>query len=380
MPEIELEGAPDIARVVGSLAGRLPAEVHLPLLSIIVTAYNSERFVRHTLGSIADQSYSAFECVVVEDCSTDGTLAEIEGFLAERRDSRFTLLRNVRNLGQLSAQIAGFHACHGTFVAFVDSDDVLFPDCLETQLAVHLNCEPIAAMICLDSAMIDETGTLLSAHHREIRPGLWRAFRPVLEERSVDVRGERLSCLVVPPSIANTIELRLWCWTTQSFMMFRYDFLRMALPDATERFRVCSDYYIVGMAHAFNTTVIVRRTGGAYRLHGTNHFANAVLTSADQESADPLRFAWQPSELAALAATVIAGRIEDFARVYGDLHVARALIGLPRKVRPGVFRLLWKRMSFRVAVLTLAVVWASRWTARVRKTWRNIDRIIWSGC
>jgi len=381
MRDIETTPSAKLDRLLGQLAREVPAEIHPPLVSVVVTAYNYERFVRRTLESVAGQNYENFECVIVDDCSTDGTVAEIEGFLADQRDARFRLLRSDVNRGQLGAQIVGFHACHGTFVSFVDADDVLFPDCLETHLAVHLNCEPIAAMTCLDSATIDETGTLLAAHHREIRPRLWPWFRPHMHERSIDARGERLACLVVPPSIANTIVLReQYFWTTQSFMMFRYDFLKLVLPDATERFRICSDYYLVRMAHAFNTTILVLRPGGAYRVHGANHFSSHVLVSSDQESGDPVRFTWQAHELAALAAPVIADRFEDFASVFGEFHVARALVGLPRKVRPGVFRLIRRRIDFKQAALLLAMAWASRLTARVRQSWRTFTRIVWAGC
>jgi glycosyltransferase involved in cell wall biosynthesis len=377
----ETASSAHVDRVLGRPFRQAPAEVHLPLVSVIVTAYNYERFVRRTLESIAAQNYENFECVIVDDGSTDGTLGEVEGFLADRRDARFRLLRNDSNRGQLGAQIAGFQACHGAFTVFVDADDLLFPDCLETQVAAHLHCEPIAAMTCLDSATIDEDGALLSAHHREIRLRLWQFFRPRASQKTVEILGESLECRIIPPSVANMIVLRdQYFWTTQSFMMFRSDFLKLVLPEKTDRFRICSDYYLVRMAHAFNSTILVHRCCGAYRVHGANHYAQPLLISADQESGNPARFAWQADEAAALALQVITGRLERFAAAFGEFRTVRALIGLPRKVRPPVFRLLRRRVKFREALIVFAVAWVSRRVGRLRVSWGTFVRVIWSGC
>ena len=378
----EFETAPsgEMRRVLGRAASQLPAEAKLPLVSVIVTAYNYEQFVQRTLESVAAQSYGNFECIVVDDCSTDGTLGEIEEFLAERRDARFRLLHNQVNRGQLGAQIAGFRECSGTFVVFLDADDLLFRDCLETHVTAHLQCEPIPAMTCLDSATINRDGELLSAHHREIRPRLWEWFRPRASQAAIEISGEPVECRIIPPSVANGIVLRdQYFWTTQSFMMFRGDFLKLVLPANTDQFRVCSDYYLVCMAHAFNTTVLVHRCGGAYRVHGGNQFTHALLVSADQHSGDMRRFEWQPAELAALAAPLIGGQFERFASVFGEICAARALVGLPRKLRPAVLGLLRQRLRLRKAVFFLAVAYASRWVARLRGYWMTFLRIIWSG-
>ena len=363
--------------VLGEIASRLPAEAHLPLVTVIVTAFNYERFVGQALSSVAAQSYTCFECVVVDDCSTDGTRREIERFLTGQKDPRFRLVCNEVNQGQLASQIVGVRAAHGAFIVFLDADDILFPDCLEVHVKVHLHCDPIPAMTCLDSATIGERGEVLSAHHREIRPHLAKWRRPLALGRSIDGVGE---CRVVPPSIANTIVLLdQYFWTTQSFMMFRTDFLGMILPDQTDRFRICSDYYLVRMAHAFNSTVLVKYCGGAYRIHGGNGFTSPVLVSADQESGDITKFAWQAGELRAVAAAVLAERFDRFAAVFGHFHVVRALIGLPRGIRPRVFRLLRRRLSFGQAAIHFATAWASHFVASRRASWRRLMRIVWAG-
>jgi glycosyltransferase involved in cell wall biosynthesis len=370
----------DSERMLGSAIPALPNDLRMPLVSVIVTAYNSERYVRQTLESVAEQSYARFECIIVEDCSTDGTLSVIEDFLKEQHDPRFRLLRHEKNRGQMVAEITGFRACGGAFVVFLDSDDLLFPDSLEAHLAVHLGCEPVAAMTCFDAAMIDGNDVLLSAHHREIRERRWSFFRPEATEKTIYVLGHQVNCRIIPPAPANRLLLReQYFWTTQSFMMFRYHFLSLIVPDETDLFRICADYYLACMTHAFNTTILVGRCGGAYRLHGSNGFAQAELISAEQESADPTRFRWQRQHGAELAAVIIEKRFEKFGSTFGDFRVARALLSLPGRVRPSVYRLLRTRLSFFQTALHLIVAFVSARITRARISWGTCKRVFWAG-
>ena len=372
--------AAELNRIAGQVAGKLPAETRLPLVSVVVTAYNYEAYVGKALESVVRQTYENLECIVVDDCSTDGTLAAMESFLFEHHDSRFRLVRNESNCGQLGAQIAGFRASRGAFTVFLDADDILFPDSVEANVAAHLQCEPIAAMTCMDSATISRDGELLSVHHREIRPGLWQWLRPAGYERTITILGESVECRIIPPAVANRIAITDQpYWTTQSFMMFRSDFLKLVLSERGERSRICADYYLYCMAHAFNTTILLNRCGGAYRIHGANQFTQSSLISADQQSGDLERFAWQVGELAALSGALIRERFDEFAAVFGELQTARALIGIPRRVRPPVFRLLFGRLRLKRALFIFTVAWTSRWTGKVRRSWRRFVRVVWSG-
>jgi hypothetical protein len=70
MNQIACEQAQNAAEaVLGDLAAQLPGDIHLPLISVIVTAYNAEQFIRAILESISGQRYKNFECIVVDDGS-----------------------------------------------------------------------------------------------------------------------------------------------------------------------------------------------------------------------------------------------------------------------------------------------------------------------
>ena len=100
------------------------------LISIIVPIYNVEEYLRECLDSIQKQTYPNFECIMVNDGSTDNSKQIAEEYLV---DSRFTLI-NQSNQGLSSARNTGISHIReeSTFISFVDSDDYIYPDFLET--------------------------------------------------------------------------------------------------------------------------------------------------------------------------------------------------------------------------------------------------------
>lgn len=97
-----------------------------PLISVILPAFNAEKTIESVLNSIVDQTLINWECIVVDDCSTDST-NEIVRRLTER-DSRFILLRNANNLGLPGSLNRAIVVSHCNFIARVDADDPLHPE------------------------------------------------------------------------------------------------------------------------------------------------------------------------------------------------------------------------------------------------------------
>ena len=100
------------------------------LISIVVPIYNVENYLRQCLDSIQNQTYKKFECIMVNDGSTDSSQQIAEEYLA---DSRFKLI-NQSNKGLSGARNTGISHIReeSTFISFVDSDDYIYPDFLET--------------------------------------------------------------------------------------------------------------------------------------------------------------------------------------------------------------------------------------------------------
>jgi glycosyltransferase involved in cell wall biosynthesis len=98
-----------------------------PRFSVVVTTYNREAIVRRCVESCLDQTFSDFEVVVVDDASTDGTLAALRA----HRDPRLRVVAHERNRGINPARHSGVAAAGGEWVVVLDSDWELLPDSLE---------------------------------------------------------------------------------------------------------------------------------------------------------------------------------------------------------------------------------------------------------
>ena len=114
-----------------------------PAVSVIIPTYNRRDLVQRALQSVFAQTYRDFEIVVIDDGSTDDTRAVVEG----RERVRYLFQENA---GPASARNLGIRKALGEMIAFLDSDDVWWPDFLETQLDV-LNRYPDAALVCARS-------------------------------------------------------------------------------------------------------------------------------------------------------------------------------------------------------------------------------------
>ncbi len=100
------------------------------LISVIIPCYNRERSLERAIRGVLDQSYRNIELIVVDDCSTDGSCAIVEGI----DDPRLRLIRHETNQGAGGARDTGIRAAQSDLIAFQDSDDNWFPDKLEIQM------------------------------------------------------------------------------------------------------------------------------------------------------------------------------------------------------------------------------------------------------
>lgn len=103
-----------------------------PLVSVIVPAYNYERYVCDAARSVLRQTWQRLELIIVDDGSTDGTASLADRIAAE--DGRVRVVHK-RNGGISSARNAGLVSARGELLCFLDADDVFLPDKLERQVA-----------------------------------------------------------------------------------------------------------------------------------------------------------------------------------------------------------------------------------------------------
>lgn len=98
---------------------------------MIIPVYNVEKYLRSCLDSIANQSCKDFECICIDDGSTDGSTEILQEFA--ERDCRFTIVRT-ENRGVSSARNEGIRRARGEYISFLDSDDFVHPQYLEIML------------------------------------------------------------------------------------------------------------------------------------------------------------------------------------------------------------------------------------------------------
>lgn len=98
-------------------------------ISIVMSAYNSEKYIGKAIQSCIDQTYKDLEIVIVEDCSTDNTLNIIKSYAD--KDDRIVLLQHERNMGAGQARRTGIDAATGEYFITVDSDDWIDKDFIE---------------------------------------------------------------------------------------------------------------------------------------------------------------------------------------------------------------------------------------------------------
>jgi glycosyltransferase involved in cell wall biosynthesis len=121
-----------------------------PTVSVVMSVYNAERFLRESVESILNQSFSDFEFIIVNDGSSDGTRSILESY----QDPRIILIHQ-ENAGVTKALNSGLKLATGKYVARQDADDVSKPDRLSKQVA-FLKANPAVGLLGTRFEFIDE--------------------------------------------------------------------------------------------------------------------------------------------------------------------------------------------------------------------------------
>jgi glycosyltransferase involved in cell wall biosynthesis len=140
-------------------------------VSVIIPAYNYGRFLPDALESLRAQTYSDWECIVVDDGSTDDTTAVLR--VAAANDSRLRCVSQA-NAGPSAARNRGIAESVGDYIQFFDADDVLPPTKLEAQVRV-METDPSVGIVYSDARFFQDSATNLISHRV---PGLRPSTTP----------------------------------------------------------------------------------------------------------------------------------------------------------------------------------------------------------
>lgn len=127
----------------------------IKLVSIAMTTYNGEKFLKEQLDSIVNQTYKNLEIIICDDYSTDNTIDIIKDF--QKRDRRIKLYQNEKQLGVLKNFEKAISLCSGEYIAISDQDDIWVTNKIEIMLSeIEENI-----LIYHDDTLIDRSGKLL---------------------------------------------------------------------------------------------------------------------------------------------------------------------------------------------------------------------------
>lgn len=140
-----------------------------PKISVLMPVYNGNRYLRESIDSILNQTFTDFELIIIDDGSTDSTW-EILSEYADQ-DQRVRLFKNEENIGLINSLNKGLNLAKGNYIARQDADDVSLPKRFEKQIAVLDKHQKVILVSC-DIEIINSEGTLLGKLQRACDPKL----------------------------------------------------------------------------------------------------------------------------------------------------------------------------------------------------------------
>jgi len=127
-------------------------------VSIIMPAYNSEKYISVAIESLLAQTFQDFEIIVINDCSTDNTVEKVGSFT----DKRVKILQTPQNIGAAGARNLGLQHAQGRYIAFLDADDYAYPIRLEEQVS-FLEKNTAIDLVGTWTEVVDEQGKVINS-------------------------------------------------------------------------------------------------------------------------------------------------------------------------------------------------------------------------
>jgi glycosyltransferase involved in cell wall biosynthesis len=184
-----------------------------PIVSVIIPVFNAEKFIAATLDSVKKQTYQNWECIIIDDGSTDSSKQVIDNFI--KKDNRFHYLLGEHG-GVSRARNMGIAAARGEFIALLDHDDLWAPTKLYKQVAILFQ-RPEVGLVYSDAFIQSSKKTIL--YSSETKPYRGKVFHRLVRRDFITCQtaiirkkllSERKAAFIPELEMAEEFELFLW--------------------------------------------------------------------------------------------------------------------------------------------------------------------------
>ncbi len=257
-----------------------------PLVSVVITNWNYARFVGAAIDSIREQDYPHFECLIIDNGSTDDSRAVITRHIDG--DARFSVLFFDKNQGMMGAWQAALDRIGGEFVTFLDSDDVKFPHFISSHVQVHLALRLGIGFTSSRVVEIDADDRVINGSNlgfgfipfdqepRGLKPRETVPRITTIGDADYDIL-DKCTAWIGPEKTG-------WYWAPSSANVYRRGIMNLARPDidAGNNF-LFGDVYFCIFCHILAGSAVIDRTLSAYRIHGESA-ANTLPSMAQMRT------------------------------------------------------------------------------------------------
>lgn len=211
-----------------------------PKVSVLLCVYNGEKYLEEAMKSILEQTYKNWECIVIDDCSSDRTPQILAQY--EDRDSRIKIYRNKENLKLPSSLNKALSLAKGIYVIRMDADDICRRDRFEKQVMFMEENPDLTLSCCRAMGLVDNKVVPTNMQVRgdcEAIPARFLFFNPIIH----------------PGVIARRKELEEFCYCKKFSCTEDFDlWIRMLCRD--KKMAVQNDYLLLYRQHKEQITVI----------------------------------------------------------------------------------------------------------------------------
>lgn len=267
--------------------------IEQPLVSITVLNYNSANNLEATLESVNRQTYKHIELIIVDDGSTDNSVALIEKWL-KNYPGKFKFIRHDVNKGMCAAYNSGLHHATGKYYAAIMAGDVMAPGKTTIQAAILERSKPSVAAVYSDAFIINEDGTQASESYiQRQRPFTeypsGAIYEPLLEGNFIPG-----TTLLLKLSIFQKIgyfdetiaceEYDMWLRIAKKYKILYSDF-----PSVSCRSRVANEMATTGSTGYADIKIYMKHVDGPIPIGRLKQIVRTAYANKEQKTMDLVR-------------------------------------------------------------------------------------------